>query len=197
MLFFNYFLKCTYDSTWLPKVSDGPPGFRTNFCSYRAWVRTGLSPKNVQSADAQQNMAMQNAVADDEIFRNWYHYLHLQWSWRYSGRVLCGGNTTTIIYWVNFVVLEVDGIVEVILVKRAFSPAELGWWATLQATTIYFHSLWVNINASSWHNDWGILKLVFGEGQQSSSFSHPFCHWNYFLRLFYSIESTAVISVNL
>jgi hypothetical protein len=39
--------------------------------------------------------------------------------------------------------------------------------------------------------------LVFGERRRSSSFSHPFCHWNYSLRLFYSIESTAVIPVNL
>jgi hypothetical protein len=39
--------------------------------------------------------------------------------------------------------------------------------------------------------------IVFGEGQRSSSFSHPFRHWNYFLRLFYSIENTVVIPVNL
>jgi hypothetical protein len=37
--------------------------------------------------------------------------------------------------------------------------------------------------------------LVFGEGRGSSSFSHPFCHWNYFLRLFYLIENTVVIPV--
>jgi hypothetical protein len=62
-------------------------------------------------------MAIYNAVADDERFRNLYHYVHLQWSCRYSGRILGGGNTTTIISHVGFVVLEVDGIVVVILVK--------------------------------------------------------------------------------
>jgi hypothetical protein len=39
--------------------------------------------------------------------------------------------------------------------------------------------------------------LGFGGGRQSSSFAHAFRHWNYFLRHFYSIESTAVIPVNL
>jgi hypothetical protein len=53
-------------------------------------------------------------------------------------------------------------------------------WAWLMgstATTIHFHSLWVLIVMHSQHNVWAILKLVFGEGR-SSSFSHPFRHWN-------------------
>jgi hypothetical protein len=53
------------------------------------------------------------------------------------------------------------------------------------------------ISMHSQHNDWAILKLVFGEGQRSSSFSHPFRHWNYLSLLFYSIENTVVIPVNL
>jgi hypothetical protein len=42
-------------------------------------------------------------------------------------------------------VLEVVGIVAVLLVKRAFSPAELASWATekQQFTSIHFYSLWV------------------------------------------------------
>jgi hypothetical protein len=39
--------------------------------------------------------------------------------------------------------------------------------------------------------------LGFGGGRRSLSFAHAFHHWNYFLRHFYFIESTAVIPVNL
>jgi hypothetical protein len=39
--------------------------------------------------------------------------------------------------------------------------------------------------------------LFFGEERQSLSFSHPLHHWNDFLRLFYLIESTAVIPAHL
>jgi hypothetical protein len=141
-------------------------------------------------------MAVHNAVADDEIFPNWYHYLHLQWSWRYSGRILSGGNTTTIIFLVDFMVREVFDIAAVTLVKSAFSPAELGWWAILQQqyTFIHFGFILKCIDNT-------MIELfpiiVFGEGQRSSSFSHPCRHWNYFLRLFYSIENAVVIPVNL
>jgi hypothetical protein len=37
-------------------------------------------------------------------------------------------------------VLEVDGIVAVLLVKRA-------WLTGYTTTTIHFHSLWLNVNA--------------------------------------------------
>jgi hypothetical protein len=71
-------------------------------------------------------MAMHNAAADDERIRKRYHCLHLQWSWRYSGWMLNGGDNTTIILRVDFMVQEVDGIVPVRLVKSSFSPVDLG-----------------------------------------------------------------------
>jgi hypothetical protein len=65
-------------------------------------------------------------------------------SCRYSGRILSGGNTTTIIFWVDFMVLEVDDMVVVTPVKSALSPIELCWWVTLQQqyTSIHLGKYW-------------------------------------------------------
>jgi hypothetical protein len=53
-------------------------------------------------------MATHNAVTDDKKIA------------KYSGRMLNGGNNTTIILLVDFMVLEVDGVVAVTLVKSPF-----------------------------------------------------------------------------
>jgi hypothetical protein len=123
---------------------------------------SGLTPNAYSADDVQQNMAMHNAVADDEIIRIYYHYLYLQWSWRYSGRMLKGGNNTTIILWI-----KVYDIVVVLLVKSAFSPAEHGWRATLQQqfTSIHFGNSQVGF--------WRRATIIV--------ISHPSRHWNLFV----------------
>ena len=147
------------------------------------------------SANGQQNMAIHNDVADDERIRKCYYYLRLRWSWRYSGRIFNGENTTISISWVVFLVLEVVGIVAVLLVKRAFSPAELAWWATekQQSTSIHFYSLWVIAKT---------IIEVFSSCVLEKGDDHCHLHIGFvigisFLRLFYSIESPAVIPINL
>ncbi len=133
-------------------------------------------------------------MAEKKI-RNCYYYLRLWWSWRYSGRIFNGGNTTISISWVVFLVLKVVGIVVVLLVKRAFSPAELAWWATQkqQFTFIHFYSLWVIAKT--------IIEVLSSCVLEKGD---DHCHLHIvsvigiiFLRLIYSIESTAVIPVNL
>ncbi len=138
-------------------------------------------------------MAIHNDVADEKRIWNCYYYLRLRWSWRHSRRIF--RNTTISISWVVFLVLEVVGIVAVLLVKRAFSPAELAWWATekQQSTSIHFYSLWVIAKT---------IIEVFSSCVLEKGDDHCHLHIGFvigisFLRLFYSIEITAVIRVNL
>jgi hypothetical protein len=137
-------------------------------------------------------MATHNDVEDEKKILNCCcYYLRLRWSWRHSGRVFSGGNRTICISWVVFLVLKFVGVVAVLIVKRAFSPAELAWWATekQQSTSIHFYSLWVITKT---------IFEVFSSCVLEKGDDHCHLHFGFvigisFLRLFYSIESNAVI----